>query len=61
MFPKARLQPKVPVDVVSGPLKGRQGMVIRSHRSKVLKFILEVQQKKKGTSVEVDLSMVHSV
>ncbi len=36
--PETRLHPGMPVEIVSGPLKGLRGTVIRRQGTKVLKF-----------------------
>ena len=61
LSPEERLQPGMPAEIVSGPLAGFRGRVIRRQGSKKLKFTIEVQMLQQGASVEVDSSMIRPV
>lgn len=61
LAPEERLQPGMPAEIVSGPLAGMRGRILRRQDSKILKFVIEVQLLQRGTSVEVDSSMVRPV
>lgn len=61
LSPEARLQPGMPAEIVSGPLAGYRGRVIRRQGSHTLKFTIEVQFLQQGASVEVDSSMVRAL
>src|SRR5262245_49232316 len=56
MAPEERLQPGMFVEIVSGPLAGMEGKIVR--RKKKMRFFLEVQFVKQGVSVEVDGWMI---
>lgn len=51
-----RLEPGTPVAIISGPLAGLEGKVLR--RGKQLKFIVEVQFLQRGVSVEIESWMI---
>jgi transcriptional antiterminator RfaH len=52
LSPEDRLQPGTHVEIVSGPLAGIQGKIIR--RGKHLKFFVEVEFLRQGVSVEIE-------
>ena len=52
LSPEERLQPGAQVEIVSGPLAGVEGKIIR--RGKRLTFIVEVQFLQQGVSVEIE-------
>jgi transcription antitermination factor NusG len=54
-----RLQPGAQAKIVSGPLAGLQGQVIKNRHG--LKFVLRVQFLQQGVSVEVDGSMIEAL
>lgn len=56
MLPEERIQPGTPAEIVSGPLAGHQGLVIRSGKN--LKFVIEVNFLQRGAAIEVDSSMI---
>jgi transcriptional antiterminator RfaH len=56
MEPEDRLLPGMAVKIVSGPLRGLEGKVLR--RGKHLRFFVEVQLLQRGVSVEIDSSMI---
>ena len=56
VLPAERLQPGTPVAIVSGPLAGLEGKVLRSGTR--CRFFVEVQFLQRGVSVELDGSMV---
>jgi transcriptional antiterminator RfaH len=56
LLPEERIQPGTPAEIVSGPLTGHQGVVIRSGKN--LKFVIEVNFLQRGASIEVDSSMI---
>jgi transcription antitermination factor NusG len=59
LSPEARLEPGTPVEIVSGPLTGIEGKIIR--RGKNLKFFVEVHFLQQGVSVEVEASMFQAI
>lgn len=61
LAPEERLQPGMPAEIVSGPLAGMRGRILRRQDSRIVKFVIEVQLLQRGTSVEVDSSMVRPV
>ena len=61
LSPEQRLQPGMPAEIVSGPLAGIRGNVIKRRGAKALKFVIEVKLLQQGTSVEVDSSMIQPV
>jgi transcriptional antiterminator RfaH len=54
--PEERLQPGTPVVVISGPLAGLEGKVLR--RGKQFKFFVEIEFLQRGVSVEIDSWMI---
>ena len=58
LSPTERLQPGMPAEIISGPLSGIRGTILRKTGARVLKFVIEVKLLQRGTSVEVDSSMV---
>jgi len=56
LTPEDRLQAGSPVEIISGPLAGLEGKVIR--RGKHLKFFVEVQFLQQGVSVEIEGWMI---
>ena len=56
LLPEERIQPGMPAEIVSGPLAGHQGVVVRSGKN--LKFVIEVNFLQRGAAIEVDSSMV---
>ncbi len=57
--PEERIQPGTPAEIVSGPLAGHQGVIVRS--GKKFTFVIEVNFLQRGASIEVDSSMVRPV
>lgn len=57
--PESRLQPGMPAEIVSGPLAGCRGRIIRC--SKGARFLVEVSFLQQGASVEVDWSMIQRI
>ena len=58
LSPTERLQPGMPAEIISGPLSGIRGKILRKTGVRALKFVIEVKLLQRGTSVEVDSSMV---
>jgi transcription antitermination factor NusG len=58
LSPTERLQPGMSAEIISGPLAGIRGKVLRKKGTRVLKFVIEVELLQQGTSVEVESSMV---
>ncbi len=56
LLPEERIQPGTPAEIISGPLTGHQGIVVRS--GKHLKFVIQVNFLQRGASIEVDSSMI---
>jgi len=59
LAPEERLQPGTPAEIISGPLAGYRGTVIRTGSS--FKLVIEVKLLQRGVSVEVDTSMIRPV
>lgn len=59
MTPEERLQPGTRVEIVSGPLAGLEGTVLR--RGRALHFVVDVRFLKQGVSVEVEGWMLRPV
>lgn len=57
--PESRLQPGTPAEIVSGPLAGCRGKIVRC--SKGARFLVEVSFLQQGASVEVDWSMIQRI
>jgi transcription antitermination factor NusG len=57
--PEEQLVPGTPVEIISGPLAGLSGKVLR--RGKQLKFFVEVQFLQRGVSVEIESWMIQPV
>ena len=57
--PESRLQPGMPAEIVSGPLAGCRGTIVRC--SKGARFLVEVSFLQQGASVEVDWSMIQRI
>ena len=58
LSPTERLQPGMPAEIISGPLAGIRGKILQKKGARVLRFVIEVELLQRGTSVEVDSSMV---
>lgn len=58
LSPTERLQPGMPAEIISGPLAGIRGKILRKTGTRALKFVIEVKLLQQGTSVELDSSMV---
>jgi transcriptional antiterminator RfaH len=56
LTPEERLAAGAPVEIISGPLAGLEGKVIR--RGRQLRFLVEVQLLQRGVSVEVESWMI---
>jgi len=56
LTPEVKLEPGTPVRIVSGPLAGHEGKVLR--RGKHLKFLVEVEFLQRGVSVEIEDTMI---
>lgn len=56
MQPEESIRPGTPAEIVSGPLTGHQGVVVRSGKN--LTFVIEVNFLQRGASIELDSSMV---
>ena len=54
--PEERLQPGTPVEIVSGPLAGLEGKVLR--RGKNLRFSVEIEFLQRGVSVDIEGWMI---
>lgn len=59
LAPEERLQLGMSAEIVSGPLKGHRGKVVRKGRS--LRFVIEVNFLQQGASVEVNSTDVRPV
>jgi transcriptional antiterminator RfaH len=59
LAPEDRLTPGSPVEIISGPLAGVQGKILR--RGKRLKFLVEVQFLQQGVSVEIESWMFQAL
>lgn len=59
LLPEERIQPGTPAEIVTGPLSGHRGVVVRSGKN--LKFVIEVNFLQRGASIEVDSSMIRPV
>lgn len=57
--PEERIHPGTPAEIVSGPLAGHQGIVLRSGKN--FTFVIEVNFLQRGASIEVDSSMIRPV
>ena len=58
LSPTERLQPGMAAEIISGPLAGIRGKILRKSGTRSLKFVIEVKFLQRETSVEVDSSMV---
>jgi len=58
LSPTERLQPGMPAEIISGPLAGIRGKILRKTGTRCLRFVIEVELLQRGTSVELDSSMV---
>lgn len=58
LSPTERLQPGMPAEIISGPLAGIRGKILQKKGARVLRFVIEVELLQRGTSVEIDSSMV---
>ena len=56
LAPEDRLGPGKPVEIVAGPLKGMEGIIVRRNAS--LRFVVQVDFIQRGASVEVESWMV---
>jgi transcription antitermination factor NusG len=56
LLPEEKIHPGTPAEIVSGPLAGHQGIIVRS--GKKLTFVIEVDFLQRGASIEVDSSMI---
>lgn len=54
--PESRLQPGMPAEIISGPLTGCRGKILRCGSG--LRFVIEVDFLHQGASVEVEAHMV---
>jgi len=59
VLPESRLQPGMAAQIMSGPLAGMRGTVIR--RGSTLKFVIEVDFLQRGAFVELDASLIQPV
>jgi transcriptional antiterminator RfaH len=59
LSPEERLQPGMQAEIVSGPLAGYRGTVVRSGSK--LKFVIEVDFLQRGASVEIDSAMIRPI
>jgi transcription antitermination factor NusG len=59
LTPEERLEPGTPVEIVSGPLMGLHGTILR--RGKRLKFLVAVHFLQQGVSVEVERQMIQPI
>jgi transcriptional antiterminator RfaH len=59
LLPEERIQPGTPAEIISGPLAGHHGVVVRT--GKHLTFVIEVNFLQRGASIEVDSSMIRPV
>ncbi|MBX3436933.1 MAG: hypothetical protein KF861_05550 [Planctomycetaceae bacterium] len=59
LTPEERLTPGMPVEITSGPLAGRCGVVIEN--KKALRFLIQLDFIQQGVSVSVDGSMVKAL
>ena len=56
IVPENRLRPGALVEIISGPLSGLEGKILR--QGKHLKFIVEVQFLQRGVSIEIESWMI---
>ena len=56
LLPEESIQPGTLAEIVSGPLAGHHGIIVRS--GKHLKFVIEVNFLQRGATIEIDASMV---
>lgn len=56
LAPEERIEPGMPAEIVSGPMKGYRGTVIR--RGSALRFVIAVDFLQRGASVEIASSDV---
>lgn len=56
VMPESRLQPGMPAEIISGPLTGCRGKILR--RGSGMRFVIEVNFLHQGASVEVEAHMV---
>jgi transcription antitermination factor NusG len=59
LTPEERLEPGSPVEIISGPLMGLKGTILR--RGKRLKFLVAVHFLQQGVSVEVESHMIQPI
>lgn len=59
LTPEDKLQPGMRVAIVSGPLAGLEGKVLK--RGKQYRFFVEVQMLQRGVSVEIDAAMIQAL
>jgi transcriptional antiterminator RfaH len=59
LLPEERLEPGQPVEIISGPLQGLHGKVLR--RGKQCTFVVEVDFLQRGASVEIDMAVCRPV
>jgi len=55
LSPEERLKPGTPVEIISGPLAGLEGKILR--RGKNVKFFVEVRFLQQGVAVEIEAWM----
>lgn len=59
LLPEERIQPGTPAEIISGPLVGHHGVVVRTGKN--LTFVIEVNFLQRGASIEVDSSMIRPI
>lgn len=59
LAPEDRLLPGTAVEIISGPLVGMEGKIVR--RGKHLKFFVEVEMLRRGVSIEMESRMFRPV
>jgi transcriptional antiterminator RfaH len=59
ILPEEQLEPGAPAEIISGPLAGHRGVVVR--RGKSLRFVVQVNFLQHGASVEVDAAMLQTL
>jgi transcriptional antiterminator RfaH len=56
LMPEDRLEPGTAVEIITGPLMGMQGTILR--RGKRLKFLVAVHFLQQGVSIEIESQMI---
>jgi transcription antitermination factor NusG len=59
LTPEERLEPGTAVEIITGPLMGMQGTILR--RGKRLKFLVAVHFLQQGVSIEVESQMIQAL